>query len=130
LFKEQERFKKSNIVNCIVLVFIHLVFVLWLESKMDSMSISTYKSLFQNWITVMFADRHYFDGSTAKSQALRGVLLRLFGRNEHTELIWKVIVLVSLTSLVLFWIKLRTKSLNFKVESYLLGVIAFVFLYA
>lgn len=112
----------------LAVLIIHGVYFLWFLMKFGINNTPEIVPLFKNWLQMVQADKDYFDGSTAKNQALRGVLLRLIGSGEQTELLWKTLSVTSLFSLFYFWCKIKMNLLLVKVYAFSLGILLFVLL--
>lgn len=110
----------------LVIFLILLLYFVWFLAKFGFSNVESFFSMFKTWITITLADRDYFDGSTSKSQALRGFLLRIFGENNKTEIAWKITSMISLLSLYFYWYKLKMDSIKIRIYSYLLGILSFV----
>lgn len=85
-----------------------------------------FTQLWKNWFEIVVADGEYFDGSTAKSQALRGVILRLLGSGKSSETLWKIMVIFGVIGIIANWIFSKSKSLYQDAYSYCLGIMAFI----
>lgn len=109
-------------------LLILLIYFIWFIAKFGFSNIEYFSSMFKAWIVIALSDKDYFDGSTSKSQALRAVLLRIFGESSNTEIVWKITSIISLLSLYLYWYKLKMDSIKVRIYSYLLGILSFVLL--
>jgi hypothetical protein len=110
----------------LTILVVHLIYFCWFIFKFGTKNIGEFLPLFKSWIKIVLADQDYFDGSTSKSQALRGVMLRLFGANEIVESIWKLTSVTALIGLFIYWFKLNMTSAKTRVYAYSLGVLAYV----
>ncbi|MBC7714184.1 MAG: DUF2029 domain-containing protein [Rhizobacter sp.] len=115
------RFLLSGIL---LFIFLNLIFLAWLYYHN---AVHQFSMLWKNWIDICLADSEYFDGSTPKSQSLRAFMLRVYGKNEKVEFYWKITTLLGISSLIIYWIKAKTKSLYEEGFSYCMGILAFLF---
>lgn len=124
--KSWKEFLKLILHLTLVIFAIHGIYFLWFVFKFGTNNIYEFLPTFKSWMNIVLADKDYFDGSTPKSQALRGVILRLFGSSELSETAWKATSLIGFLSLLIFWGKLKMSSLKVKAYAFSLGILAFV----
>jgi hypothetical protein len=83
-------------------------------------------NLWKKWLEITLADGDYFDGRTAKSQALRGVLLRVLGVGISTETVWKICFVLGLILVFINWSFKKGNTLYQDASSYTLGILSFI----
>jgi hypothetical protein len=131
-FLNEKKFKdKCLIVFTFLALFLlmNLLFMFWYRlNYIDNFGIDHLKQIWRMWWTIVTHDAEYFDGTTTKNQALRGFLLRFFGKDEGSEFIWKISFLVSLIALGVFWILKKSQNVIYIFSSYSLSILFFILL--
>lgn len=82
--------------------------------------------LWRDWLKIVLADGEYFDGSTPKSQSLRGAILRIFGKHDSSEILWKISVILGSLLLMVHWMMNKSTELFQQAYTYGLGIMAFI----
>ena len=107
----------------------NLLFLLWLKSKSISGSIfDLFIKLWKGWAEIVMADGQYVDSTTNKSQSLNSFILRTFGVNETSAMIWKISFVIILLIFILNWAKTNPKKPIIKAYSYALSILGFIIL--
>ncbi|MBC7429433.1 MAG: DUF2029 domain-containing protein [Bacteriovorax sp.] len=119
--------KKLRFLFLGILLFIafNILFMLWIKLFHQDASIG---ELWRNWIEICRADSEYFDGSTPKSQSLRSFMLRVFGKTAEVEMLWKILTLVGIAALIVYWCRKSAETIYEEGFGYCLGIMAFIFL--
>lgn len=121
---EDNKGRLKYLFGCIILfILLNVLFLGWIDWQGH-----TTINLWKSWMQIVLADSEYFDGSTAKNQAVRGVLLRLFGAGEFSEGIWKISFGLGFFALLGLWFFKKSTSLFQEAYSYCLGVMGFILL--
>jgi len=82
--------------------------------------------LWKDWFTIAANDGSYYDGAITQSQAIRAVLLRIFGAGVGVERFWLALVGVSSVLLIGFWFSQHAENNEAVAWSYSLGILAFL----
>ena len=108
---------------------LNLFFMIWYKFNfIDNFGVDHLKQIWRMWWTIVTHDADYFDGTTTKNQALRGFLLRFFGKDENSEFIWKIFFIFSLFSLCVLWTWKKSQEHLYIFSSYSLSILFFILL--
>lgn len=122
----RQKLKLVAVCSFIFLVA-NLLCYFWLSHYApESSTRELFVSLWKNWVDIALADNEYFYGGTSKSQAIRGVLIRILGAQSSTERIWKIIFLLGISGVFLNWYLKKATTLYQDACSYCLGVVSFI----
>jgi hypothetical protein len=110
-----------------LLVGLNIVCYFWLAYYAPQMHTpELLVDLWKKWLEITLADGEYYDGRSAKSQALRGVLLRFLGPLKSTETLWKILFLIGMMAIFVNWTFRNAKTIYQDAFSYCLGILAFI----